>query len=427
MARVVPFEAYHYDTRRFGQDLTRFMAPPYDVIDGEAERRLKEDRLNIAHIILGDEDDAYATVGKRLERWLDDGVLVRDEGPGFYIYEQTFKGPDGAPVARSGIIGLVRLEDFSSGVVLPHEKTIPKHKADRLALMRAVHGDPEQIFMLYEDKTGAVEGVIREARKREETLRFIDTDGVHHRIVRIADPGRNEAITSALAGERLLIADGHHRYETSLDYRDEVRRASKGAEGELPCDYVMTTLVSSSNPGLVIYPAHRLVAIDSDAKLKELVAAVRERFRTDDLGGPDDLAKAVAAGPADGFGVWVPSLSVCMHARPDGKDAGKRPMERLSVYVLQERVLKGILGHTDETLAKKQGIEFVKGTDAAMALMREDEFQACFFVRPPTVAEVMTVSATGERMPQKSTYFYPKIWSGTLMHLFGRPSGPGVK
>jgi len=255
----------------------------------------------------------------------------------------------------------------------------------------------------------------------------VDSDGVHHRIVRIGDEAAVRRITELLGPLRLLIADGHHRYETSLDYRDEARKASQGAGVELPCDYVMTTLVSSSNPGLVIYPAHRLVAIDSDAKLKELVAAVRQRFRTDDLGGPDDLAKAVAAGPADGFGVWVPSLSVCMHARPDGKDAGKRPMERLSVYVLQERVLKGILGHTDETLAKKQGIEFVKGTDAAMALMREDEFQACFFVRPPTVTEVMTVSATGERMPQKSTYFYPKIWSGTLMHLFRRPSGPGVK
>lgn len=418
LARVVPFEAYHYDTRRFGQDLTRFMAPPYDVIDGAAERRLKEDRLNIAQLTLGDEDDGYATVRKRLTRWLDDGVLVRDQGESFYLYEQTFQGPGGTPTVRSGIVGLVRLEEFSKGVVLPHEKTMPKHKADRLALMKAVEGDPEQIFMLYDDPKGTVEGIIREARKSEELLRFIDTEGVHHRIVRMADPGRNASITAALADARLLIADGHHRYETSLEYRDGVRGQGHGPGGDLPCDYVMTTLVSSSNPGLVIYPTHRLVRVDGQERLSELVGAVRQRFRCEDFEGPDALAKAVAEGPRDAFGLWADSVPACMHCRPTGPTGGAGPMTGLSVYVLQEQVLKGILGHTEETLAKKQGIEFVKGTDAAMALMDTGEFQACFFVRPPTISEVMAVSVTGERMPQKSTYFYPKIWSGALLHLF---------
>jgi uncharacterized protein (DUF1015 family) len=418
LARVVPFEAFHYDTRRFGQDLTRFMAPPYDVIDGETERRLKDDRLNIAHLTLGDEDDGYATARKRLARWINDGVLVRDEGPAFYLYEQTFKGPDGEPIARSGIIGLVRLEEFSKGVILPHEKTMPKHKADRLALMKAAEGDLEQIFMLYEDPEGAVEGVIREARKAEELLRFIDTDGVHHRIVRLDDPGRVKTITGALEKARLLIADGHHRYETSLEYRDIVRGEVREADGELPCDFVMTTLVSSSNPGLVVYPTHRLIRVGDGKRLEGMVEAVKAGFRTTSCDGPEALAKAVAAGPADGFGVWVPSIDVSIHAWPAGEAGGADPMARLSVHVLQEQVLKGILGYTDDALARKQGVEYVKGTGATMDMMAEGEYDACFFVRPPTVPEVMAVSATGERMPQKSTYFYPKIWSGTLLYLF---------
>jgi uncharacterized protein (DUF1015 family) len=148
LAKVVPFEAVRYNTSRFGRDVTRFVAPPYDVISPPMERKLKEDRLNITHITLGNQEDGYCVAARRLRTWLDDKVLVKDQGRSFYIYEQTFAGPDGLPRVRSGIIGLVKLEEFSKGVVMPHEKTIPKHKADRMALMKATRGDTEQIFLL---------------------------------------------------------------------------------------------------------------------------------------------------------------------------------------------------------------------------------------------------------------------------------------
>ena len=418
MARVVPFEAVHYNTHRFGQDLTRFVAPPYDVIDAVLERRLKEDRLNITYITLGDEGDSYATAAKRLKRWRSDEVLVKDEGRRFYLYEQMFQGPDGRPTVRSGLVGLVRLEEFSKGIILPHEKTMPKHKADRMALMQAVEGDTEQIFMLYEDPTGEMERILGEARKRGELLRFIDTEGVHHRIIPIEDQATVARMTALLEPAKLLIADGHHRYETSLEYRDRARGGR--TDGDLPCDYVMTTLVSSGNPGLIVLPTHRLVKGLDDGRMRALEARLRERFDAEEHGDADGLARAVERSPAGSFGAWMPAIGTALLLRPRTGAGTAGPLDGLSVHVLQEQVLKPLLGYTDAMLDGKVDIDFVKGTGLAKAaMMAEDGFQACFFVKPPTVREVMAVAETGVKMPQKSTYFYPKIWSGTLLHLFG--------
>ncbi len=415
MAKVVPFGAVHYNTSRFGQDVTRFVAPPYDVIDRPTEKALKQDRLNISHVTLGDEGDAYATAAKRLHRWLNDEVLVREQGPAFYLYEQTFKGPGGEPVARTGIVGLVGLEDFSKGVVLPHERTIPKHKADRLALMGAVGGYTEQVFMLYDDPSGEVERLIQDLRKREELLRFVDTDGVHHRIVRADDAAAVARVTELLGPLRLLIADGHHRYETALRYRD-ARRAEDGPGGERPYDFIMATLVGFRNPGLVILPTHRLVRDLEAARLAGLRRGLDEHFEVTEKGGPEELVEALGSARQDAFGVWVPSERMAVLAVP--RQGPGRALEGLSVQVLQERVLKGMLGYTQEMLDGKDGIEYVKGTDASMAAMATGEHQACFFVKPPTADQVMEVASAGEKMPQKSTYFFPKIWSGTLLYLF---------
>lgn len=415
MARVLPFKATHYNTSRFGKDVTRFVAPPYDVVDGPLERSLKNDRLNITHVTLGDERDSYATAAKRLGTWLADEVLVKDGSEAFYLYEQTFKAPDGAPVARTGIVGLVRLEDFSSGTVLPHEMTIPKHKADRLALMTAIGGHAEQVFMLYDDPSGEVERLIQRLRKRAELLRFVDGDGVHHRVVRIGDKDAVRRISELLGPLRLLIADGHHRYETALKYRDE-RRAEEGGEGERPYDFILATLVGFGNPGLVIFPTHRLVKGLSEGALDTLEDRLSEGFELEHVGGPGELVEALGRARSDAFGVWVPGKGLSALAVP--RRAGDGPLGRLSVHVLQERVLKGVLGYTQEMLDGKVGIDFVKGTEASLAVMAAGEHQACFFVKAPTTDQVMEAASSGEKMPQKSTYFFPKMWSGTLLYLF---------
>ncbi len=416
MAKVAPFNAVHYNNLRFGNEVSRFVAPPYDVIDRGLEKRLKEDRLNITHLTLGDEGDRYATAAKRLRRWLNDGVLVRDTDRSLYLYEQTFQGADQVVRVRTGIVAIVKLEEFSTGVILPHENTIPKHKADRKALMSAIGGNSEQIFMLYDDPTGEVEKTIDSCRKSAEILRFIDTSGVHHRIVRIADEDTVTKIVSALGPQRMLIADGHHRYETALEFRDECSRGSASSE-EGPTDHVLATLVSFRNPGLVINPAHRMVRQLDDDTLQSLRDRLSEEFDLVDFDSPEELLAALDGAPSTAFGVWCPSIGLASMAEQKRADL-PGPLGQLSVFILQEKVMKGMLGFTTEMLDKKVNIDYVNGLDAARSNLASHEDVLCLFVKAPTVEQVMEVAKEGLKMPHKSTYFYPKIWSGTLMYLF---------
>lgn len=417
MAKVVPFEAFHYNTARFGQDVKRLVSPPYDVIDGCLERKLKEDRLNVAHIILGDEGDSYAVAARRLKTWIEDGVLVKDPGKSFYLYEQTFSMADGTARVRSGIVGLVKLEEFASGVVLPHEKTIPKHKADRMDLMCAVGGDVEQVFLLYDDPSNKIEAILTEARKREEELRFFDSDGVQHRLVRIDDPKLMGKISELFEPVHLLIADGHHRYETSLEYRNK-RRAKDGGEGERPYDYIMASLVSFRDRGLVIYPTHRLIQAVDPGLLERLPKELEAEFELKSYPDAEQLEDAVEKSTRRSFGVWIPCSGTFLLASPKDAKPTANPIENLPVWIVQEKVLKKILGYSSQMLDTKVNIEYVKGTGPTKELMDTGEYQACFFVKPPSVEQVMKVAQSGQKMPHKSTYFFPKIWSGTLLHLF---------
>jgi len=413
----VPFEAIHYNTSRFGKDLMRFVAPPYDVIDPVMERKLKEDRLNITHITLGDEHDKYVIAKRRLRTWLDDKVLVRDQGRSFYIYEQTFIGSDGIPRVRSGIVGLVKLEQFSKGTILPHEKTIPKHKADRMQLMEAVNGDAEQIFMLYDDASGEIEDILRTSKVRDEELRFTDPDGVQHRIIRISDAYLVEKISRLFDPAKLLIADGHHRYETSLEFRNAMRKDAPDPE-EKPYDYVIATLVGFRNPGLVVYPTHRLIYGVKEELVTDLPKMLEEEFELKEFDKPDTLAQAVEDSKRACFGVWLAKTNRFLLATRKKHGPSENPMDDLPVYMVQEEVLRALLGYTPEMLDKKINIEYVKGIDKTKSFMKTGEFQACFFVKPPTVQQVMAMAQSGHKMPHKSTYFYPKIWSGTLLYLF---------
>lgn len=418
MARVLPFEAHHYNTSRYGKDLTRFVAPPYDVIDPVLERKLKEDRLNITHITLGDEHDKYCVASRRLKTWLDDKVLVKDSGRSFYIYEQTFAGLDGLPRVRSGIVGLVKLEEYSKGVVLPHEKTIPRHKADRMELMEAMKGDVEQVFLLYEDASGEIEDILRTSKIRDEEFRFVDPDGVQHRLIRISDAYLVDKITHLFEHAKLLIADGHHRYETCIEYRNVMRKKDGQGPDEKPYDYIMAMLVGFRNSGLLVYPTHRLVSGVKEDLIASLPKALENEFELKAFDKPDTLAQAVEDSKHEAFGLWIPNSNTCLLATRKKRGPSAIPMDDLPVYIVQEQVLKKLLGYTTEMLDKKINVDYVKGTEQTKAAMKSGEYQACFFVKPPTVQQVMAIAQTGQKMPHKSTYFYPKIWSGTLMHLF---------
>ncbi len=418
MVQIAPFNAAHYNNLRFGNEVSRFVAPPYDVIDRGMERKLKDDRLNITHITLGEEGDAYATAAKRLRHWLNDSVLTVDPEKCLYLYEQTFQGKDGTVRVRTGVIALIHIEEFSDGEILPHENTIPKHKADRMALMEAIHGNTEQILMLYDDPTGDVELTIDACRKSEEMLRFIDDQGVHHRVMRIEDESTVQRLCGLLAPQTMLIADGHHRYETALEYRNR-RGTTKSNQGSRPFDYVLATLVSFKNPGLTINPTHRLVGRVEDGVLGRLKDRLRDRFRVTDFESPERLLAAIDEAPSTAFGVWCPSARITVLAELEDDGVEPNPLAELSVYVLQEMCLKDMLGFTTEMLDRKTNIEYVKELDSAASKVSSGEYTMCFFVKAPTAEQVMAVAKAGLKMPHKSTYFFPKIWSGTLMYLFG--------
>jgi uncharacterized protein (DUF1015 family) len=418
LAKVKPFEAIRYNTPRFGKDVTRFVSPPYDVVSPSMERALKEDRLNISYITLGNQDDGYCVAARRLKTWLDDKVLVKDQGKSFYMYEQTFAGIDGLPRVRSGIVGLVKLEELSKGTVLAHEKTIPRHKEDRMALIQAVRGNIEQIFLLYDDASGEIEDILRTSKVRDEELRFIDAESVQHRIIRISDAYLVEKISKLFDPAKLLIADGHHRYETALEFRDLMRRKEGQGDEERPYDYIMATLVGFRNPGLVVYPTHRLVSGVDQALIQSLPRKLEEEFELKQFDRPETLAQAVEDSKREAFGVWIPGSGTLMLATRKKHGPSQKSIEDLPVYIVQERVLKRFLGYTAEMLDKKVNIEYVKGTDASKTEMATGEHQACFFVKPPSLEQVMAIAQTTEKMPHKSTYFFPKMWSGTLMHLF---------
>jgi uncharacterized protein (DUF1015 family) len=416
LAHIAPFRAVHYNSSRFGNDVLRFVAPPYDVIDKGMERKLKDDRLNIAHITLGNEGDSYSTAAKRLRRWMNDEVMVADPAKCLYLYEQTFQGMDGKVRMRTGVIGAVRLEEVSKGVILPHENTIPKHKADRMDLMEAIGGDTEQVFMLYDDPTGEVEATIDGCRKSEEMLRFIDEQGVHHRVVRVPDDETIRRLRELLGPQSMLIADGHHRYETALEYRN---KRGPRKEGQVrPFDYVLATLVSFKNPGLVVNPTHRLIGHLDRGVLDTLGKRLEEEFDLTSFESHEELLGALDGAEPTAFGIWCPSAGLRAMAVQRGRRDSSSPLAGLSVYVLQEKVLKSILGFTTEMLDRKTNIDYVEEPDLAISKVSSGEHTACFFVKAPTVEQVMEVARGGLKMPQKSTYFTPKIWSGTLLYLF---------
>jgi uncharacterized protein (DUF1015 family) len=271
--------------------------------------------------------------------------------------------------------------------------------------------------MLYDDPTGEVERTIDSCRKSAEILRFIDAGGVHHRIVRIADDETVARITQILEPQRMLIADGHHRYETALEFRDNAKKGNaQGGDG--PADFVLATLVSFRNPGLVINPTHRMVKHIDDDTLKALRGRLSEDFSLSDFDSAEELLAALDDAPSTAFGVWCPNADIIALA-DQKRDDLTGPLGGLSVFVLQEKVMKAMLGFTTEMLDKKVNINYVKDLETARSRLTSHKHALCFFVKAPTVERIMEVAKEGLKMPHKSTYFYPKIWSGTLLYLFG--------
>ncbi|HLK43319.1 MAG TPA: DUF1015 domain-containing protein [Thermoleophilia bacterium] len=411
-----PLRVLRYDPAQ--APLDQVIAPPYDVI-GPAERTLLMQRSphSVVRLILPDSPNAAADL---LHAWTQSGVLDRDMLPAVWWHDQRFTGPDGVEHTRSGFVAGVRLSPYSQGRIRPHEQTHSSVKADLLELVRSTRANFAPLFGLYDDPTGAAAALAPDEAQVPD-MAATDGDGTEHRFWRVDDADAILATQLALAESEILIADGHHRYETALAYQAERRERDGDPADDQPYDFVMMHLVEMSDPGLVIYPTHRVV-LGSREVTPDLLVAFDVRELT---GTPTQVEAALnEVDPGQvAFAVWRragrPALlatlrdrSAAMMAMP-GSVAALRAVDSA---VLEAVVLAPMLGMLDrEHFLHTDLIRYVRELGAATGAVDAGESAAAFILRAPTVAQVRAVAAAGKVMPQKSTYFFPKLYSGFLL------------
>ncbi|MDP9189041.1 MAG: DUF1015 domain-containing protein [Actinomycetota bacterium] len=415
MAGVEPFKALHYDLGKVGS-LGDVAAPPYDVIDDATREELaSRSPHNVVELDLPRDPgggDPYEHAAKLLAEWKAEGALVDDEEPAIWALSQDYTAPDGSTMTRRGFLARVRLAEYGEGV-RPHERTQPGPKEDRLRLTRATRHNMSPIFSLH---PGDAWQHIEPALDGEPWGETTDADGTVHRVWRVGDPAVHESIAAELADGELLIADGHHRYETALTYAREV-----GGEG--PHNYVLMALVSLEDPGLTVFATHRLLkGLDSEQQQAIRDAAVAGfdlvEVPEDEL-VPDPEEPAVSFGYMDSHHMkpWRLRLNDEGAAELDEILAGRsEAYRRLDAAALEELFLKRAVGLSADDIAAKKGLGYTPNTETAMDWLTNKTYDAAFFLRPTPVEQVREVAAAGETMPPKSTYFFPKLLTGIVFN-----------
>jgi uncharacterized protein (DUF1015 family) len=434
MAQIIPFAGIHFDPRRV--PLADVIAPPYDVLSpAQQEALYARNPANIVRLMLNKEqpdDDAthnrYTRAAEFLQACLADGALVEDAEPALYEYIQIFEHPLDAErkVERRTLFVALKLEPYEKGVVLPHEETHPKAKADRLNLMRATRSNPEPIYGLYEDPTLTVAKSLDAVRPAEPLLRAAvpgktGPEAEAHLVYRHTDPCLLADLQEFFASRRVWIADGHHRYETGLNYRNEVR-AGNEAEPALPADYLLIGLSAFEDPGLVVLPTHRLVKNIAQERMEQLALQLDRYFvvRTLPLAAAREWIKEEITGEKR-FVVLTQQSHYALTLRdPAQAEAAMQAghcaaWRHLDVTILQALVLDRTLGISWQALAHTPDVAYTRDEEEAVQKVLSGEFQLACLLQNPTVTEVRDVAAAGDKMPQKSTFFYPKLWSGLVL------------
>jgi uncharacterized protein (DUF1015 family) len=419
MAVIRPFQGLRYSSA--AGDIDSLTAPPYDVLSpAQRDDYAARNKHNIVHLTLPEQeaDDRskfvkYARSAARLAEWRRDGGLVLEEAPTIYRYTQVFSVPRmGEHFVRTSIIALIKIEPYDKGVVLPHEQTFPKHKEDRLRLLEATRAHLECIYGLYEDPTGEILERIK-AAPHGSPVEAQSDEGVRHIFEPITDASALQSVTDALADRKIWIADGHHRYETALGFREAL-----GPQDNLvPEDFMMMALSSISDPGLVLLPTHRVLNV-MPVSAREAVERIQGVFDTDELHS-SRLADAISAKNAVGlraFGlalegglgyVLTPRDESQMLSMVEGDE--REQFKSLDVTVLHKVIFEKLLGIKD-----LDNVSYTRDTYEAIRLADEGA-AASFLMNPPSVDDMKEIALAGEKMPQKSTYYYPKILSGLVL------------
>lgn len=421
MAEILPLRALRYDLSRVG-GLEAVAAPPYDVIDDEQRAALlARSPYNVVEIDLPVAPDAggdrYAHAAQVLRRWRDDGALVREQPPTLWALEQDYTGPDGVRRTRQGLFARVRVTGYGPGLVRPHERTHPGPKEDRLRLTRATHANLSPIFSLYDDPERAAWSAVAPLVDGAEPFGAVtDSDGTEHRLHRIDDPTAITAVSTALAPRELLIADGHHRYETARVFADEPD-APEGAR------YVLMCLVALQDPGLTVFPTHRLLNGLDDERRVALRDAIKRDWEVEQLDSPDQLEPTPATDGRITLGYYdghhrTPLRLTLRDPKLADAALGDRaePYRRLDTAVLEALMLRDALGMSEDDIAHFRGIDYARSSDEARRLVESGERQVAIYTGATPVAQVRDVAAAGETMPPKSTYFFPKVLTGLVFN-----------
>jgi len=400
--------------------LKNVIAPPYDVISPEMKTKLKEKcPHNVVTLDLPDgEEDKYANAAKIYKELLENKILVKDKKPSFYVYEQIYEF-GGKEYVRTGYVGLLKLEEFGKGSVFPHEKTLSGPKKDRFELMKECKTNFSQIFGLYMDRENMLNTVFAEAKKNMPASSAVDDEGVKNTIWAVSDEKTVKLIEDFMKDKAIYIADGHHRYETAINFRNYMREQNKDMEGEeKPYDYVMMMFVNFYDEGLKIFPTHRVVDVDESFDFAAFSEKLKNDYDMEELEGEAEASEYVN-NPTNGR-----TMAVYFDGNFYGIKASEEVIENLhpvyrkvDTYLLQKSIMIDMLGMTEEQILRKEGVHFVQSMDVIRRLTMGKKAIA-FILKGVDIDIVREISESGLVMPQKSTYFYPKLQTGLVINQF---------
>jgi uncharacterized protein (DUF1015 family) len=430
MIRITPFRGVFYNQKKF-RDLSKVIAPPYDVISKEEQEKLyKKSPHNFIRLDLSQEPDSYPVVAQLLSEWLATGVFERDATPAIYFLSHRFKLKSGEQKIRKGFFALTELQDFSNGEIRPHEKTLDAPKEDRLKLMLACHAQLSPIFTLYSQPKQTLNQMLAiEVEGVEPFVQVEQDNGDECRLWRIDSAEVIKRTQQEMTDQQLLIADGHHRYEATLSYRDRMRSERGQWSGRESFNYIMTYFANIDDDNVVILPTHRLVRGYAHKPFLDLEEQLQTYFYVEQHPktpeGKTSFLKAlkIAARKHRVLGASFKRDPRYLILRLKNRRIMQRlakdlsaPLRELDVSTLHLLILEHILGMTPDEQVKGQNIRYSQDEEFVLQTVEKEDYQAAFILNATKADEIQTIVASGEKMPQKSTYFYPKLPSGLLVN-----------
>lgn len=422
MAEIKSFRGLRFN----GGDLNSLVCPPYDIISDEQRNSfLKENPHNIIRLERPLGENCYKNAGETLKNWLSDSILKLDDKDGIYVYEMEFSA-DGIKNSVKGFVSLVKLEDFSKGIILPHEETLSKAKTDRFNLMSETYCNFSQIYSLYMDEDGKSFSLIDSCSQEKPDMQVTDSDGTVHRMWCIYDENLISDLKKLFADKKLYIADGHHRYETALNFHRHLCSEGISDENSLS-GYIEMMLVNMENSGLVVFPTHRIVRDVNNFNSEEIIEKCKEYFEVSENENIDNIKNKLDICYDQGkkaFAMYTGGKNYTLLVLKDSLAVKKICPNmsdaycNLDVTVLHSLILERILGIDKENMANQINLTYTRDYEEAIKAVASDNVNCSFILNPTRVSEIRDVALANEKMPQKSTYFYPKLITGLVMNKF---------